>query len=174
VSGIADRYERELGNDLGNLLSRTTAMIARFRGGRLSEASGRTAALADEISSLRSDAYTNFDAFDITGAVDRAWVLVRALNRHVTEQKPWELAKDDAKAAELDQILFDLADGLRVCAVALAAHLPETAPKILEALGQPLDLRWDQVDYGRLEPATGIEPAPPLFPRIEPADADAA
>jgi methionyl-tRNA synthetase len=174
VSGIADRYERELGNDLGNLLSRTTAMIARFRGGRLSEASGRTAALADEISSLGSEAHAAFDAFDITGAVDRAWALVRALNRHVTEQKPWELAKDDARAAELDQVLFDLADGLRVCAVALAAHLPETAPKILEALGQPLDLRWEQVDYGRLQPATGIEPAPPLFPRIEPADADAA
>jgi methionyl-tRNA synthetase len=174
VSGIADRYERELGNDLGNLLSRTTAMIARFRGGRLSEASGRTAALADEVSSLKSGADADFDAFDITGAVDRAWVLVRALNRYVTEQKPWELAKDDAKAAELDQVLFDLADGLRVCAVALAAHLPETAPKILEALGQPLDLRWEQVEYGRLQPASGIEPAPPLFPRIEPADADAA
>ena len=169
-----ERYERELGNDLGNLLSRTTAMISRFRDGTLPAAPGRTAAIADEITSVRADAHAAFAAFDITGAVDRVWALVRALNRYVTDQKPWELAKDEAKSGVLDQVLFDLADGLRVCAVALAAHLPETAPKILGALGQPLDLDWDEVEYGRHQPATGIEPAPPLFPRIEPADADAA
>ena len=128
----------------------------------------------DEIAAINRDVYAGFDAFDITGAVDRIWTFVRALNRYVTDEKPWELAKDESKAGALDQVLFDLADGLRVCAVALAAHLPETAPKILAALGQPLELAWQQVDYGRLQPATGIEPAPPLFPRIEPADADAA
>jgi methionyl-tRNA synthetase len=60
-----------------------------------------------------------------------------------------------------------------VSAVALAAYLPETAPKILSALGQAEDLRWEQVEYGRLVPVEGIEAAPPLFPRLEPA-ADAA
>jgi methionyl-tRNA synthetase len=173
ISGIADRYERELGNDLGNLLSRTTAMIARFRDGRISSAPGRTAELADEVTALQTDVRAAIDAFDLTGAVDRIWVLVRALNRYVTEQKPWELAKDDAKEGQLDQVLFDLADGLRVSAVALAAYLPETAPKILSALGQAEDLRWEQVEYGRLVPVEGIEAAPPLFPRLEPA-ADAA
>jgi len=173
ISGIADRYERELGNDLGNLLSRTTAMIARFRDGHISAAPGRTAELADEIAALQTDVRAGIDAFDLTGSVDRIWVLVRTLNRYVTEQKPWELAKDEANAGRLDQVLFDLADGLRVCAVALAAYLPETAPKILSALGQPEDLRWEQVEYGRLVPVDGIEAAPPLFPRLEPA-ADAA
>jgi methionyl-tRNA synthetase len=173
ISGIADRYERELGNDLGNLLSRTTAMIARFRDGRLAAAHGRTPELADEVAALQSEVRTAIDAFDLTGAVDRIWSFVRTLNRHVTEQKPWELAKDDANAAALDQVLFDLADGLRVCAVALSSYLPETAPKILSALGQPDDLSWEHVEYGRLAPVEGIEAAPPLFPRLEPA-ADAA
>src|SRR5437764_8465795 len=63
ISGIADRYERELGNDLGNLVSRTTAMIARFRDGRLPEAPGRTAELADEIAALRSDVSEAIDRF---------------------------------------------------------------------------------------------------------------
>jgi methionyl-tRNA synthetase len=175
LAGIADRYERELGNDLGNLVSRTTAMIARFRNGRLSVQPGTTAALADEISALATGARTAIDAFDITGAIDQTWSLVRTLNRYVTEHKPWELAKDDSKAEELDQVLFDLADGLRVLAVALSAYLPATAPKILDAIGQPHELGWDQVAYGLLRPAHGIEAAPPLFPRIEPpADADAA
>jgi methionyl-tRNA synthetase len=174
VSGIGDRYERELGNDLGNLLSRTTAMIARFRDGRVTAAPGRTAELVDEIDALRTEIPAAIDAFDITGAADRAWSFVRTLNRLVTERKPWELAKDPAKSGELDQVLFDLADGLRVTAVLLAAYLPETAPKILAALAQPFELRWDQVAYGLLQPADGIEAAPPLFPRLEPASADAA
>ena len=74
-------------------------MISRFRDGSLPAAPGRTAVIADEIAALQADVYAAIDAFDITGAVDRIWVLVRALNRHVTEQKPWELAKDEANAA---------------------------------------------------------------------------
>ena len=175
LSGIADRYERELGNDLGNLLSRTTAMVARFRDGRLPERPGTTDALAAEIDELAAESRAAIDRFDLTGAIDRAWSLVRTLNRYVTDRKPWELAKDEAKTAELDQVLYDLADGLRVAAVALAAYLPETAPKILDALGQPHDLAWENVAYGRLRAVDGIEAAQPLFPRLEPpADADAA
>jgi methionyl-tRNA synthetase len=91
---------------------------------------------------------------------------VRELNRYVTEQAPWTLAKDEANAEQLDQVLHDLADGLRAAAVALWAYLPETSPKILEALGQPTDAAWERVAAGELEPAT-IAPAAPLFPRIE-------
>ena len=64
-------------------------------------------------------------------------------------------------------MLYDLADGLRVSAIALWAYLPETAPKILEALGQPVAFEWERVEYGRLEPATTVAAAPPLFPRFE-------
>jgi methionyl-tRNA synthetase len=149
-------------------------MIARFRGGRLAAAPGRTQELADEIDALRTEIEAAIDVFDITGAVDRAWSFVRTLNRLVTERKPWELAKDPSRAGDLDQVLFDLADGLRVAAVALAAYLPETAPKILAALKQPGEVGWEQVAYGLLQPADGVEAAPPLFPRLEPADADAA
>ena len=73
---------------------------------------------------------------------------MRALNRHVEATAPWQLAKDEARADELDRVLYDLVDGLRAVAIALAAYLPETAGRILEALGQPASLDWDGVAYG--------------------------
>ena len=172
LADIAARYERELGNDLGNLLSRTTAMIAQFCGGALVPRDPTTA-LEATVAALNADVPSDLDRFDITGAIDRIWSFVRDLNRYVTDQKPWEIAKDEARRAELEQVLSDLADGLRVCAVALSAYLPETAPKILEALGQPIELGWDKVKAGMLAPADGIVAAPPLFPRIERTPADA-
>jgi len=166
---IAARYERELGNDLGNLLSRTTAMIVKYRDGAIPQ--GETSPeIAAAISAVHDNVPSQIDAFDLTGAIDRIWLLVRELNRYVTEKAPWTLAKDDANAEALDQVLHDLVDGLRAAAVALWAYLPETSPKILEALGQPADPAWRNVAPNGLVPAT-IEAAAPLFPRIETADA---
>jgi methionyl-tRNA synthetase len=164
VEGVQQRYERELGNDLGNLLSRTTAMIARYREGRLPVPDcPRGAGFAPMGEQLASQ----LDAFDVTGALERIWKHIRSLNALVEERKPWELAKDEALASELDRTLFELADGLRAAAVALSSYLPETAPRILEALKQPADLAWDGVEPGKTVSAEGIEPAAPLFPRVD-------
>jgi methionyl-tRNA synthetase len=165
IDSVHERYERELGNDLGNLLSRTTAMIARYRDGRIQPAES----LFDEETfvRLRGEVERRLDVFEITGGVDTIWEFVRSLNKFVTDTKPWELAKDDANASRLDDVLYTLADGLRAAAVALSSYLPETAPRILEALGQPTDLSWENVARGRTSPAEGIEPAQPLFPRVE-------
>ncbi len=174
IDGIRERYERELGNDLGNLLSRTTAMIAKYLGGAIGPKEGVTGTnttLANEVAVMRDGVLADLDRFDITSAVDKIWLVVRALNRYVTESAPWEMAKDETKAAALEGVLYDLADGLRLVAVALAAYLPETAPKILTALGQSDDLSFDRVAYGQLVAATGIEGAAPLFPRLESPDA---
>lgn len=166
VDGLHERYERELGNELGNLLSRTTAMIARYRGGVLVR-SPRSAELATLVDRLQADLPAVLDRFDITGALEQIWELVRWLNRHVEETAPWQIAKDASRAGELDGVLYDLADGLRVLAVALSSYLPDTAGRILAALRQPADLSWDAVRPG-LTPATeGIEPAAALFPRVE-------
>jgi methionyl-tRNA synthetase len=172
LADIHERYERELGTDLGNLLSRTTAMVARYRGGRLA-GPGRSAESGDAIASVHSSVLAEFDRWNVTAAADRIWDLVRRLNRYVEETRPWELAKDDARADELAGVLYDLADGLRAVAVAVSPFLPSTAPRILEALGQPVDLAWENVQPGRVREADGIEPAQPLFPRIEAAPAAA-
>ena len=166
VEGLHERYERELGNDLGNLLSRTTAMIARYRGGRLAVASG-SSELEERIAVLNDAGRDRLDEFDLSGGLDLIWGLVRELNRHVEQSKPWELAKDETRSEELNRVLYDLVDGLRAVAVALSPYLPETAERILAALGQSADLSWDRVRYGLSEETDGIEPAPPLFPRVE-------
>jgi methionyl-tRNA synthetase len=174
IDGIHERYERELGNDLGNLLSRTTAMIERYRDGRIESRRGGNEELATTVGEMRVAVERQLDVYDITSAIDSIWNLVRHLNRYVTDRTPWVLAKDESRADELDAVLYDLADGLRVVAIAVAAYLPETAPRVLAALGQPVDLAWDGVAYGRLAPADGIEGAAPLFPRVDaPAPAGA-
>jgi methionyl-tRNA synthetase len=166
IDSVRERYERELGNDLGNLLSRTTAMIARYRDGSI-PAAETDADVAQAIVRVGSEVPAHVEAWDLTGALDVVWELVRRLNRFVEERRPWELAKDEARTAELDAVLYSLADGVRAAAVALAAYLPETAPRILSALGQAGDVAWDNVAPTRTAAVGGIEPAAPLFPRIE-------
>ena len=166
VDGLHERYERELGNDLGNLLSRTTAMVSRYRDGKLPVVEG-SPALAAELDGLAPKVAARLDAYDLTGGLDEIWELVRALNRHVEQNAPWELAKDDARAADLDRVLFDLADGLRVLAIVLAPYLPATTPQILAALGQDATLELDAARHGKTRGAEGVGPAEPLFPRVD-------
>jgi methionyl-tRNA synthetase len=167
IEGLHERYERELGNDLGNLLSRTTKMVEQFLDGKLGSGHAPNDELAAAAAELQRDVAADLDRFEITTAVDRIWDFVRGLNRYVTEQKPWELAKDESRHGELAGVLHDLADGLRIAAVALASYLPDAAGRILAALGQPAEFDWERVAAGRLENATGIRGAEPLFPRIE-------
>jgi methionyl-tRNA synthetase len=92
---------------------------------------------------------------------------VRRLNQYVTAEAPWQLAKDEANADKLDTVLYTLVDGLTALAVALYAYLPETSPKILAALGQPVEPTWDRVRNGGAAAAEGVAASEPLFPRIE-------
>ena len=164
IEGIRDRYDNELANDLGNLLSRTTAMVARYRDGRLRRGD---AAPAIDLDAIGAEAASRLDRFDVTGAIDVVWDGVRALNQYVTAEAPWQLAKDEANAARLDAVLYNLVDGLTGLSVALAPFLPESAPRILAALGQGDDLSWERVRAGVAAEVAGIAAAEPLFPRIE-------
>jgi methionyl-tRNA synthetase len=165
LDSLHERYERELGNDLGNLLSRTTAMIARYGDGTLAVADDSR--IAGGLEALATRVAAAMDGYDITGGLEEIWEIVRGLNRHVELHKPWQLAKDEASSGELGRVLYELADGLRVVAVALHAYVPETSARILEALGQLPDVSWEQVAPGRTVAATGIEAAAPLFPRVD-------
>jgi methionyl-tRNA synthetase len=170
LDGMHERYERELGNDLGNLLSRTTAMIARYRDGSIRPANAEP---PFDAGALAHDVAARFDRFDITGALDQIWQAVRRLNQYVEETAPWQLAKDDGKADELDAVLYNLVDGLTSIAILLEPYVPQTAPRILEALRQAPDSTLESV-HGRAAAAVdGIEAAPPLFPRVDHATAAA-
>jgi methionyl-tRNA synthetase len=166
VDDFHEHYERELANDLGNLVSRTTAMIARYRDGQLPDAAWDSPFRA-QLDALARDVPARLDEWDLSGALEAIWQVIRSLNRYVEERAPWQLAKDDSQREELDRTLYDLADGLRAVAIALGAFLPETAGRILASLGQPADLGWERVAYGQAAAVDGIEAAKPLFPRVE-------
>jgi methionyl-tRNA synthetase len=169
-AGFEARYETELANDWGNLASRTLAMIDRYRAGVVPDAS-EDPALAegdDALAGVDGEVRELLDRAELTQALEAIWSRVRRLNRYVEENKPWELAKDDSEAERLDQVLYNLAEGLRVLALLLHAYMPETSGKLLEALAEG---NRDLDAFGARGGGQTIERIPPLFPKLEQAAA---
>jgi methionyl-tRNA synthetase len=160
---FGERYESELANELGNLASRTLAMIGRYRDGVV-PAVGVDPELEPDFAGLHGDVTGLLDQAEITQALDRIWTRVRRLNRYVEERAPWQLAKDEAKADELDRTLRSLAEGLRVVAVFLHPYMPESTTKLLTALGAP---ETQLSDFGSHPGGQAVEKLPPLFPKPE-------
>ena len=127
----------------------------------------RDGVIATAVGPLAAEVAARLDQFDITGALERIWEVVRILNREVEATAPWQLAKDPLRADDLDRVLYDLVDGLRAVAVALSAYVPTTAAAILAALGQPAGVEWSKVAYGLTEETHDIVAAAPLFPRLD-------
>ncbi len=115
-AGFESRYESELANDYGNLASRTLAMIDRYRDGVVPTAQidPAVAGGSDGLEGLEGAVSELLDKAEITQALEAVWSRIRRLNRYVEESKPWELAKDEARAGELDRVLYNLAEGLRI------------------------------------------------------------
>jgi methionyl-tRNA synthetase len=104
-------------------------------------------------------------------ALDQVWQRVRRLNRYVEERAPWQLAKDEGRAEELDVVLATLSEGLRAVTVLLWPYVPASAERLLNALDAPdLSLAGASLGAGRLARVSPIEP---LFPK-DPPDARAA
>ena len=170
--GFEARYNNELANELGNLVSRTVSMIGKYRGGRIPAAGAEASALAAvaaEGEAMVRAAGAHYDAVEITAAIESVWEFVRRLNRLVEEEAPWKLAKDEAQGGRLDAVLNGLAAGLRLAALALHPVIPGTAAEVLRRLGQPNgagDLLLERARWDELAPAKVVA-APPLFPRIE-------
>jgi methionyl-tRNA synthetase len=168
MQGVEGRYDSELANELGNLASRTIAMLHRYRDGAV-PAGEPDPALAQDFAGLPDRVADLVDRVEVTAALDEIWQRVRRLNRYVEEQAPWQLAKDDARADDLDRVLRSLAEGLRVLTVLLSPWLPTTAEKLLGAFGAPdLALAGAQFGAGELRRVERLEP---LFPKRQPTPA---
>jgi methionyl-tRNA synthetase len=134
TASFEQRYESELANDLGNLASRTIAMVERYRDGAIG-AGDVDAALGEDFAGLPERVAEQLDRAELTLALDQIWQRVRRLNRYVEEQAPWKLAKDQTRADDLDRVLRTLVEGLRCVAVLLYAYMPDSAERLLGALG---------------------------------------
>ncbi|HZV73063.1 MAG TPA: methionine--tRNA ligase [Conexibacter sp.] len=163
TAGFEARYESELANDYGNLASRTLAMIARYREGRVPQASLDPELIAS-FDGLAGEVAELLDRAELSLALDAVWQRVRRLNRYVEERAPWVLAKDPAQAGALDETLASLAEGLRVVTVLLYPYMPASTTKLLAALGRP-ELAYT----GAAPAATGwggeVASLEPLFPK---------
>jgi methionyl-tRNA synthetase len=167
TTAFESRYETELANELGNLASRTLAMIGRYRDGRVPDADVDPA-IAEEFDGLVERVCERIDRIELTPALDEIWRRVRRLNRYVEEQAPWTLAKDPDRAADLDRVLRTLAEGLRVVGVLLSPWIPGSADKLLAALGAPdLSLAAARFGAGTIGAVDQLEP---LFPKQQVSD----
>jgi methionyl-tRNA synthetase len=170
--GFETRYTTELANEYGNLASRTLAMIGRYRGGVVPDAEPAEDLLA-EFEGLLEAVCDRLDQVELTGALDEIWQRIKRLNRYVQDEEPWQLAKDPAQAERLDQVLFTLAEGLRVVSVLLHPFMPVSAERLLAALGQE-DRSLDRARLGAQDGGAEIGELGQLFPRVETPEPSAA
>jgi len=163
------RLNADLANDLGNLASRATTLLARF--GAVDKVSAQRTSedleivhLADETRSVVDHEMTDF-AFQ--KALAEIWSFIAAVNRYVDTAAPWELAKDPAKRPRLERVFCTLADALQYLGIMLDPFIPSAAAKIREALGYTKAPTLDDAVVGRLNGIPAVEKMSPLFPRIE-------
>ena len=162
TTAFESRYETELANEYGNLASRVMAMARRYRDGELPNGD-LDATLAADFEGLPERVADLIDRAALTEALDEIWQRVRRLNRYVEEQAPWQIAKDDTRADELDTTLRSLLEGLRAVTVLLHPFMPGSTTKVLAALSQP-GTDYPQARFGAGEggPVGELEP---LFPK---------
>jgi methionyl-tRNA synthetase len=163
--GFETRYDTELANEYGNLVSRTANMIGRYCDGVVPEAEA-AGSLAEDFAGVRERVCGQIDAVDLSGALDSIWQLVRRLNQYLQDEQPWKLAKDDAQAERVPSILYGVAEGLRVVSLLLHPFMPDKTATVLTAFGQEtFDL--DAASFGAVGGGAEVGELAPLFPRIE-------
>ena len=169
-AAILTRYNSDLANDLGNVVSRTTTMIQRYCDGAIpappSELPEADAELAKSADAIIARVARSFQTADLSVALKDTWELISILNKFIVGREPWTLAKDPNTRALLNATLFSAADALRVIAALVDPVMPVAAARIRTMLGVSQE-PWTTLTAGTLSPGTHLGPIEPLFPRIE-------
>ena len=182
-SAFVTRYNADLANDLGNLVSRALTMAARYCDGRVParpqlQATGPagdfTEVFASSVSApvdgLAERVLGRYEEIDFSGALVEIWSWVGQFNQAIVHMEPWSLAKEPGRRAQLEGFLYRLIESVRLVAVLASPVMPRAAVRIYAMLGlaapgrgfSPADLAW-----GRLEPGAPLGTIAPLFPRVD-------
>ena len=171
---LITRINADLANDLGNLVSRTTAMARQFFEGTLPEEQlGDDTVDSDLIAmslALRGTYEDAMERMAFQSALAEVFRVVSRANKYIDETEPWALAKDDTKRPRLARVLYNLLESLRICAGLLRPAIPDGAERILEMIGAGDESLsgWDALgEWGRLPAAAKTSEGAKLFPRID-------
>ncbi len=164
------RINADLANDLGNLVSRTQAMIAQNFGGKVpprgesEEPDGELIALCE---ALYSKVDADMGALNAPAALADIFEVISRANKYIDETMPWALAKDPAKRARLGTVLYNLAETVRIVAVMLKPFLTKASQAILASLSFDENAGFDTLAFGTLREGAAVEKTAPLFPRMD-------
>src|SRR5712671_898160 len=174
---LVQRYNSDLANGLGNLASRTAAMIEKNSGGKIPKPAAlqpQDTALAEKAQEAIGEVLEQYDKLGFSLALEEIWSLIAATDKYLTTEHPWSLGDSEADQQRRATILWTTAEVLRIVTALTHPVLPESTTEVWSLLGQPGQadsVALDGLRWGQLVPGTALGKSQALFPRIEKAEA---
>ena len=167
-----ERYNVELANDLGNLVSRSISMINKYFDSNVTKPTKQYFEFDKEFENVIKEAVVktqeNFDNFEFQNGLNELWSIVRRANKYIDETAPWVLAKDENKKEELNSVMYHLYEAIRLVAILVNPVMPDASSVILEELGvEETQRTFVNLQYGITEFATVTKIPVVLFKRLD-------